>query len=88
MAHAVESFARQVGIGKRLREFSVITSWERLVGEQIAKVTEAERFEKGILYVKTKNAPWRTELTMKRLEIIERINSQVGGSIVKDIRFR
>jgi predicted nucleic acid-binding Zn ribbon protein len=33
-------------------------------------------------------APWRAELSMKRLEILQKINRAVGADVVKDIRFR
>ena len=58
------------------------------MGERIAKVTTAERMEKGILFVAVSTAPWRAELTMKKLEIRDRINKMLGNAIVKDIRFR
>jgi predicted nucleic acid-binding Zn ribbon protein len=80
--------ARQLGIKKKLKQFSVITSWPQIVGEQVARATEAERIENGILFVKTATASWRTELTMRRMEILEKINAAAGSNIVKDIRFR
>jgi predicted nucleic acid-binding Zn ribbon protein len=33
-------------------------------------------------------APWRAELSMKRLELIEKMNTRVGTRVVNDIRFR
>ena len=77
-----------LGIKKTLREYTVITSWGELVGERIAKVTQAQRVENGTLFVTVANAPWRAELTMRRFEIVEKINTAIGKQIIKEIRFR
>lgn len=87
-ARALDTVVRQLGITKKMQQAVVLSSWSEIVGEHIARVTEAERVENGILFVKTLNAPWRNELTMRRLEILEKINEAAGGKVVKDIRFR
>ncbi len=87
-AIALDKFVHQLGITKKMKQFSVITSWPDIVGEQIAKVTQAERMENGILFVKTTTAPWRNELTMRRMEIMEKVNTAAGSKVVKEIRFR
>lgn len=87
-ASALDKFVRQVGITKKMKQFSVITSWGEIVGEQIARVTQAERIDNGILFVKTATAPWRNELTLRRLEILEKVNAAAGAKVVKEIRFR
>ncbi|MCZ6774926.1 MAG: DUF721 domain-containing protein [Ignavibacteria bacterium] len=85
---AIKVLAHQLGITKTLSQYSVITLWESIVGEQIARVTTAQRMENGILFVGVKTAPWRAELSMRRLEITEKINNALGKKVVKDIRFR
>jgi predicted nucleic acid-binding Zn ribbon protein len=85
---ALDKFAHSVGITKKMKQFSIITSWGEIVGEQIAKVTEAERMDNGILFVKTKSAAWRNELSMRRMEVLEKVNAAAGSKLVKEIRFR
>lgn len=85
---ALGELVQDLGLSKKLREYDVLTSWHRIVGEQIARVTTAQRVNKGILYVGVSSAPWRTELTMKRRALIERINEALGQPVIKDIRFR
>ncbi|HXG00472.1 MAG TPA: DUF721 domain-containing protein [Bacteroidota bacterium] len=87
-AHALDLLVRRLGITKKMKEFSVVTAWPKIVGEQISKVTEAERIENGILFVRAATAPWRTELTMRREEIRKLVNAAAGSEIVKEIRFR
>lgn len=79
---------RELGIGKTLSEYGIITRWSDVVGERIAAVARPERFDKGILFVSVSTAPWRAELTLRRQEIIDKINAAAGGTVVRDIRFR
>jgi predicted nucleic acid-binding Zn ribbon protein len=44
--------------------------------------------ENGVLYVGVATAPWRAELSMKRLELVEKLNKRVGTRVLSDIRFR
>lgn len=85
---AIRDLTHRLGIVRTLSEYDVLTSWDLLVGEQIARVAKPERFENGTLYVAVSSAPWRAELSMRRIEIVERINGAVGRKVVKEIRFR
>jgi predicted nucleic acid-binding Zn ribbon protein len=85
---ALKDLARRLGIARTLSEYEVLTSWEAVVGEQVARVTVPERIERGILFVSVANPSWRSELTMRRLEICDKINRALGQKVVKEIRFR
>lgn len=85
---AIDTLTGQLGIARTLKQYNAITSWEEIVGEQIARVTKAQRIDNGVLYVSVATAPWRAELTMRKREILERINAAVAKGVVKDIRFR
>jgi predicted nucleic acid-binding Zn ribbon protein len=50
-------------------------------------VTVATRISKGILFVRVKTSAWRNELSMRKEEIIRRINAALGEEIVTDIKF-
>jgi predicted nucleic acid-binding Zn ribbon protein len=88
LGSAIQELVKHLGLEKNLEDYQVVTSWPDIVGEQIAKVTQAQRMENGILFVSVSTAPWRTELSMKRMEIMRKINSLFGKSVVKEIRFR
>lgn len=85
---ALRAFVVDLGIAPTLAMYDVVTTWPEVVGEQIARVSVAERMENGILFVSVTSAPWRAELTMKRKSIIDKINARAGGMVVKEIRFR
>ena len=88
MGAAIRDLAKHLGLEKNLEDYQVVTSWAEIVGEQIAKVTQAQRMENGVLFVGVSTAPWRAELSMKRMEIMQKINALFGKNVVKEIRFR
>lgn len=85
---ALGQLVQGLGIEKTLTQFNAVTSWPEIVGEQIARVTEARRMDNGVLFVSVATAPWRAELTMRRIEIVEKINTALGKKVVREIRFR
>lgn len=85
---ALGELTASLGITRKLREYSIITSWKELVGEQIARVAKPQRVENGVLLVTVESAPWRAELTMRRREIVAKINAATGKKAIVDIRFR
>lgn len=44
-----------------------------------------KRFEKGILYLETESAAWRTELFLRKEQIINKINNLINIDVVKDM---
>jgi len=40
-----------------------------------------------VLTVKTANSTWRQELFFQKKDILKRLNSKLGITIIKDIRF-
>jgi predicted nucleic acid-binding Zn ribbon protein len=85
---AIGELFDQLGILKTVRQFDVLNMWASVVGEQVAKVTMAQRMEKGVLTVGVATAPWRNGLVLRKREIIQKLNAAVGSTVVLDIRFR
>jgi len=84
----MQDLLRSLGVEKRLAAYDVMALWPDVVGAQIARVTAPQRVERGVLYVDVASAPWRAELTMKRQELIDKLNAHAGARIILDIRFR
>jgi len=85
---ALVQLVDSLGISQTLKQYDILRLWGSIVGERIARVTKAQRIEQGVLYVHVSTAPWRTELAMKRVEIVRKINKALGSTVVTDIRFR
>jgi len=85
---AMRNLVRELGIAPKMAQYDVIAAWPDVVGPQIARVTEPQRMENGVLYVSVTTSTWRAELSMKRLDLIEKMNVHVGTHVLNDIRFR
>ena len=85
---ALRDLAAQLGIQRTLNQYDIITSWAEIVGEQIARVAVPQRVDNGTLFVTVATAPWRAELSMRRREIIKKLNDHAGGDVIREIRFR
>lgn len=85
---ALDELVNDLGIRKKLREYDAVIYWEDIVGSHIAKATEARRISQGVLYIKVKTSTWRNELTLRKKELIDKINSATSETVVKDIKFQ
>lgn len=85
---ALDELINGLGIKRKLQEYDAVVYWDIIVGAQIAKVTTATQIKKGVLRIKVKTSTWRNELTIRKKEIIERLNNYLGTEIVNDIKFQ
>ncbi len=82
MADAVAGYLAQSGLKRRVEQARAITDWHRIVGPQIAAVTQPEGVTRdGILMVRVATAPWANELSMMTPRIIARINRDSSARI-------
>ena len=88
LAAALEDLVRDLGIERPMHEYAAVTSWNEVVGEQISKIARAERVDKGVLVVRVSSAPWRSELSLRKAEILRKLSERVGQGIIREIRFR
>jgi len=88
LGDALDSLIENLGIRKKLREQEVFALWADVVGERIAKVAKPTRIVQGTLVVSVKTGPWRNELTMRKREIVDRLNESLGEKLVRDIKFQ
>ena len=84
---AIQELALSFGIDKKLEQYEAVTQWAAIVGPQIAKETEPQKIEKGLLLVRVRKSVWRNELTMRKAEIITKLNKAIGNNAVKEIKF-
>jgi len=73
---------------KLLKCLNGVLLWEKVVNKKIAKHTYAVKIVKKILYVNVDSSVWAQELNFLKREIIDRINTKVGETLIKDIRFK
>ncbi len=87
LGDSITKLLRNMGIEEKVKEYQAINEWSQIVGENVSKVTKAQRVVNGILFVKVKNSSWRNELIYMRQEILIKLDKTVGRGIIKEVRF-
>ncbi len=88
LGSVIDALVRQLGIQIKLKQYDIVDVWGSIVGAQIASVTSIDKIERNVLVVKVTAAPWRTELTFRKMEILDKIHAAMNSDAIKDIRFR
>ncbi len=88
LGDALKLLVQSLGIEKQVEQYKIFDVWNEVVGQQVAKVAQPERLQNGVLIVSVNNAPWRSELTFRKKEILEKIHQQTNSTSITDIKFR
>jgi len=84
---ALSSFFETKNIKEKIEDNTIFSVWEEVSGENISKVTEIEKFKNNILFIKTTNSAWRSELSFQKEDLIDKIIQKLPKMKIKDIRF-
>ena len=84
---ALNNFFEKRDIKEKVEDNNIFVIWKDIVGENIAKVTKVDKFKNNILFIKTKNSAWRSELSFQKEAFKEKIFLKLPKMKIKDIRF-
>jgi predicted nucleic acid-binding Zn ribbon protein len=87
ISELVNAFLRQSGLETPLLQKRLMESWEKVAGKTIEKYTEEKYIRNQVLFVKLSRPALRSDLSMMRTELVNRLNQEVGAKIITDIRF-
>jgi predicted nucleic acid-binding Zn ribbon protein len=80
---------KQSGLADRISQANVFPEWPKLVGPQIAKVTEPLSVTpQGTLFVAVTTNAWMTELSLMEPDLLRRLNERTGALKIKKIRWQ
>jgi predicted nucleic acid-binding Zn ribbon protein len=88
LAEAVNDYIKEMNLGEKLSEVTVISSWEAIVGKAISSRTTKIFIKDHILYVHLNSSVVRNELLMLREALKEQLNKKAGSEVIKDIVLR
>lgn len=89
LGDAVSKYLKQSTVGKRVEAASVVSDWPKLVGKEIAKVTEPLHVTRdGVLFVAVKTNSWMSELSLLEPQLLKNINAKEGRAKVKKLHLR
>lgn len=83
----IEKLFTELGLRDRYKRAEIVASWKEIVGEQVAKVSSAERIVGKRLFVHVNDSVWRHELHLRKKDIIFKVNRFAGASLIDDIKF-
>ena len=85
----IADYLRTAGLADRVSQAGLIPEWPKLVGRQVAAVTEPLRITAdGTLFVAVTTNPWMTELSLLEPQLLAAINVVPGRPAVKKIRWQ
>lgn len=88
VANVVAEFLAQRGLAERVEQAGVIPEWPRLVGEQIAAVTDPQSISaNGTLFVAVTTNAWMNELSLLEPELLRSLNTRAERAPIKRIRW-
>ena len=88
LAEAVNDYIREMNLGEKLSEVTIINSWEEIVGKAISSRTTKIFIKDYVLHIHLNSSVVRNELLMLREALKEKLNSKVGSEVIRDIVLR
>ena len=83
----LDVFMDYIGLDAKMQELKILDVWSDCVGKTIAQYSTPVELRKNKLLVRVENAAWRFELSMKKEEIISRLNNNFRKKQIKEIIF-
>ncbi len=70
-----------------IAEGTILVSWARIIGAEIAQHTTPLSISEGVLTVQASSTPWATQLSLMSGQLLEIIQSDTAGTLVETIVF-
>jgi len=65
----------------------LVKTWPEVAGEAIARRTEVAGLKFHVAVIKVSSAMWIQELSLMKLQILDRLKAALGDDSVRDLRF-
>lgn len=78
---------REQGLETPLNQKRLVDSWPEVAGPIVSRYTLNTYIYNQTLYVRLSNPALRSDLSMRRQELTEKLNAAVGEQVITDVRF-
>jgi len=85
LKEVLSDLIREYKIGPRLKEASVINTWNTVTGKAISSRTTRVYIKDGVLHIYLNSSVVKNELMMLREALREQLNKKAGEEVVKEI---
>ncbi len=76
---------KSLGIDRQIENYKIYNVWDLVVGDSVASYTVSKFFREGKLYCRLSSSVARSEVMIGRRDIIRKMNTLLGESIVKEL---
>ncbi len=88
LSEVLKEYRSEMNIDRKLKEVNLLNSWEDIAGRAIAKRTSKVYLKDGKLFIYLTSPVVRSELSMAKESLKERLNEKAGEELVKEIILR
>jgi predicted nucleic acid-binding Zn ribbon protein len=78
---------REQGLETPLLQRRLVEAWPVVAGPVVGRYTSEALIQNQTLVVRLTRPALRTELSMRRTELVAQLNAHVGAQVIADIRF-
>ena len=72
----------------RVSEEEINRAWEESAGQRAARHTKPVSIKKAVLTINVDDSGWLYELTIKKKDLLKKLESRIRGKQLKSLRFR
>jgi len=88
IAEALKEFVETNKLETGLNKVNAAEAWKKLMGNGVNNYTTALKLERDTLYIQLSSSVLREELSYGKEKIINILNEELGGEIIKKIILR
>jgi predicted nucleic acid-binding Zn ribbon protein len=87
LSDVLRRFMRESGLESPLNQYRVMNVWAKVVGDFAARQTSELFIRNQTLYVRLSSPALKSDLMMKRKQLAQQLNEEVGAFVVVDVSF-
>lgn len=84
----INQFLRQQGLEAPLQEYRLLAAWGEVAGLEVERVTRKLFVRNQTLVVELSSPVIRSEMMMRRRDLVRMLNDKAGAQVITDIMFR
>lgn len=77
---------RHEGLEIPLQHKRLCDAWEKVAGRVVARYSGERFIQNQTLHVRILNPALKQDLTMMRTQLVQRLNAEVGATVINDLR--
>lgn len=87
ISELVRMYLRKEGLETPYNQYRIKAAWPEVMGVSIMKYTGEMYFKGQTLFIELKSPVLKSELSMSRKSIAQRLNSHINAQVITDVQF-